>query len=153
MDEMVVCSLVKWLNVFVVYGWLDFDCWGNWLIKGECIGNVVLCEFIVCNYVVDLQGCWFFQNGLQWVYVWFVYMLYVVYYDGECLVDQCGQDFFVDSVFLDDEGLVLIQGVCGIVLFDDCDFECYVDEGECLFCIECVVVVVCFGFVLDLVLW
>ena len=53
MDEIVVRSLAKWPNVPAVYGWLDLDRRGNWLIKGERIGNVALREFIARNYAAD----------------------------------------------------------------------------------------------------
>jgi hypothetical protein len=130
MDEIVVRSLAKWPNVPAVYGWLDLDRRGNWLIKGERIGNVALREFIARNYGVDPQGRWFFQNGPQRVYVRLAYTPFVVHYEGERLVDQCGQDFAAERVFLDDEGSVLIQGERGIALLDDRDLERYAESGE-----------------------
>ena len=130
MDEIVVRSLAKWPNVPAVYGWLDLDRRGNWLIKGERIGNVALREFIARNYAADPQGRWFFQNGPQRVYVRLAYTPFVVHYEGERLVDHCGHEFPVGGVFLDDEGSVLIEGERGIALLDDRDLERHADDGE-----------------------
>src|SRR6187431_2970425 len=123
MDEIVVRSLAKWPNVPAVYGWLDLDRRGNWLIKGERIGNVALREFIARNYAADAQGCWFFQNGPQRVYVRLAYTPFVVHYEGDRLLDHCGQEFPAAGAFLDDEGSVLIEGERGIALLDDRDLE------------------------------
>ena len=130
MDEMVVRSLAKWPNVPAVYGWLDLDRRGNWLIKGERIGNVALREFIARNYAADAHGCWFFQNGPQRVYVRLAYTPFVVHYEGERLVDHCGLEFPGTGAFLDDESSVLIEGERGIALLDDRDLERYAESGE-----------------------
>jgi hypothetical protein len=130
MDEMVVRSLAKWPNVPAVYGWLDLDRRGNWLIKGERIGNVALREFIARNYAADARGCWFFQNGPQRVYVRLAYTPFVVHYEGERLVDHCGEEFPAAGALLDDEGSVLIHGGRGIALLDDRDLERYAETGE-----------------------
>jgi hypothetical protein len=69
MDEAVLRSMAKWPNVPAVYGWLTLDRRGNWLLKGERIGNPAVTEFIGRNYERDPAGRWFFQNGAQRVYV------------------------------------------------------------------------------------
>ena len=69
MDEIVVRGMAKWPNVPAVYGWLALDRRGNWLIKGERIGNPLVSEFIGRNYARDERGCWYFQNGPQRVFV------------------------------------------------------------------------------------
>jgi hypothetical protein len=130
MDEIVVRSLAKWPNVPAVYGWLDLDRRGNWLIKGERIGNVALREFIARNYAADARGCWFFQNGPQRVFVRLAYTPFVMHYQGEALFDHCGRPVEALETFLDDEGSVLVRGASGIGLLDDRDLERYAEIGE-----------------------
>ena len=65
MDPMVLRSMAKWPDVPDVYGWLSLDRRGNWLLKGERIGNQALRDFISRNYQPDKRGCWYFQNGPQ----------------------------------------------------------------------------------------
>lgn len=69
MDPIIQQSMAKWPNVPALYGWLSLDRRGNWLIKGERIGNPALTAFIGRNYHIDGQGRWFFQNGPQRVFV------------------------------------------------------------------------------------
>src|SRR5688572_27935827 len=130
MDEIVARSLAKWPNVPAVYGWLELDRRGNWLIKGERIGNPALREFIARNYEADERGCWFFQNGLQRVFVKLAYTPLVVHYEGDRLVDHCGQPFVSRNALQDDEGSVLIEGERGIALLDDRDLERYADLAD-----------------------
>ena len=128
MDEMVVRSLAKWPNVPAVYGWLDLDRRGNWLIKGERIGNAALREFIGRNYEADERGRWFFQNGPQRVFVKLAYTPLVVHHEGERLVDHCGRPFTSRQAYQDDEGSVLLEGDRAIALVDDRDLERYADS-------------------------
>ena len=90
MDEIVARSLLKWPNVPAVYGWLALDRRGNWLIKGQRIGNAALRDFIGRNYQADEKGRWYFQNGPQRVYVSLAYTPLVVRYEGEGLVTTAG---------------------------------------------------------------
>jgi hypothetical protein len=129
MDDSVVRSLAKWPNVPAVYGWLELDRRGNWLIKGGRIGNTALREFIGRNYEADREGRWFFQNGPQRVYVKLAYTPLVVHYEGGQLVDQCGRGFVPRSAYLDDEGSVLLEGERGIALLDDRDLDRYADSA------------------------
>ena len=149
MDEIVARSLAKWPNVPAVYGWLDLDRRGNWLIKGERIANLALREFIARNYAADPQGRWFFQNGPQRVYVRLAYTPFVMHFEGEHLFDHCGRAVRALETFLDDEGSVLIRGEHGVGVLDDRDLERYADEGERLPRLDRQEVGARFGFVQD----
>ena len=130
MDEIVARSIAKWPNVPAVYGWLELDRRGNWLIKGERIGNQALREFIGRNYEADERGRWFFQNGPQRVYVRLAYTPLVVHYEGDRLFDHCGRVFVSRGTYQDDEGSVLVEGDLGIALLDDRDLERYADSAD-----------------------
>ena len=149
MDDTVVRSLAKWPNVPAVYGWLELDRRGNWLIKGSRIGNAALREFIARNYEADTEGRWFFQNGPQRVYVKLAYTPLVVHYEGDRLVDQCGRAFPAGTAYLDDEGSVLLEGEPAIALLDDRDLERYADSAAELKPIARAAVAARFGFVPD----
>jgi DUF2946 family protein len=149
MDEIVARSLAKWPNVPAVYGWLDLDRRGSWLIKGQKIGNVALREFVARNYAADPQGRWFFQNGPQRVYVRLAYTPLVVHYQGDALMDHCGRPFEGSTAYQDDEGSVLIEGAATIALLDDRDLERYADQAETLSRIARADVAARFGFVPD----
>ncbi len=83
MDEIVKAALKKWPQVPHCYGWLALDARGDWYmrddriqhagpfpqVKGSRILHRKLVEFIERNYEPDAQGCWYFQNGPQRVYV------------------------------------------------------------------------------------
>ena len=130
MDEIVARSLAKWPNVPAVFGWLSLDRRGNWLIKGERVGNAGLREFIGRNYQPDAQGRWFFQNGPQRVYVQLAYTPLVLHFEGEALLDHCGRPFAGAATFQDDEGSVLISGEGTIGLLDDRDLARYADRAD-----------------------
>jgi hypothetical protein len=149
MDEIVARSLAKWPNVPAVYGWLSLDRRGNWLIKGEKIGNAALREFIARNYEADDTRRWYFQNGPQRVYVALAYTPLVVHYEGERLVDHCGRPFSPSGVFQDDEGSVLFEGGATVALLDDRDLARFADQDQKTRPIERSRVASRFGFVAD----
>jgi|SRR5690242_12844304 Protein of unknown function (DUF2946) len=127
MDPLVARAMAKWPNVPAVYGWLSLDRRGNWLIKGERIANAALREFIGRNYAADSAGRWFFQNGPQRVFVTLAYTPWVVHYEGEALIDQCGGAFPAQCFYVDEEGSVLAAGERGIALLDDRDLARFAD--------------------------
>ena len=150
MDEIVARSLAKWPNVPDVYGWLALDRRGNWLIKGERIGNVALREFIGRNYEADEKGRWYFQNGPQRVYARLAYAPLVVHHGaGGALFDQCGRPFASEQAYLDDEGSLLMAGQGTVALLDDRDLARYADEAHALPAVRRADVPARFGFVAD----
>jgi hypothetical protein len=148
-DEIVARSLAKWPNVPAVYGWLSLDRRGNWLIKGERIGNAALREFIGRNYAADERGRWYFQNGPQRVYVSLVYTPLVVRYEGEGLVDHCGRPFGPAVALQDDEGSVLFEGGQTVALLDDRDLARFADQNPSPEAVNRADVAARFGFVPD----
>ena len=131
MDEIVARSMAKWPDVPDVYGWLALDRRGNWLLRGEKIGNQALRDFIGRNYQADARGCWFFQNGPQRVFVTLAYTPLVVRYEGEAMVDHRGRPFRPGQAFRDEEGSVLIAGEGAVGLLDDRDLASFADlAGE-----------------------
>ena len=83
MDDIVKAALKKWPHVPHCHGWLALDARGDWYmrderiqhagpfpqVKGSRITHDKLKAFIERNYGADAEGCWFFQNGPQRVYV------------------------------------------------------------------------------------
>lgn len=87
MDDIVKQAMHKWPNVPDCYGWLGLDERGQWYMrddgaqaqgaftsgqpgaKGSLLTHSKLIDFIARNYDADAQGCWYFQNGPQRVYV------------------------------------------------------------------------------------
>jgi hypothetical protein len=131
MDEIVARSMAKWPDVPDVYGWLALDRRGNWLLRGERIGNRALREFIGRNYQADARGCWYFQNGPQRVFVTLAYTPLVVRYEGEAMADHRGKPFRPGHAFRDEEGSVLFAGEGAVGLLDDRDLARFADlAGE-----------------------
>jgi hypothetical protein len=127
MDEIVTRAMTKWPNVPAVYGWLALDLRGQWLIKGERIGNPGIVEFIGRNFEHDAQGRWFFQNGPQRVFVELAYTPYVFRFDperGTVLVAQNAISATrVDGCWIDEQGRVLVATDIGIGTIHDRDVE------------------------------
>ena len=147
MDDIVARSMAKWPDVPDVYGWLSLDRRGNWLIKGERIGNAAFRDFISRNYASDARGCWYFQNGPQRVFVALAYTPLVLHFEAEALLDHCGRPFESEQAYLDEEGSVLIAGKPGIGLLDDRDLAGYADQAQGLAEIPSKQVAERFGFV------
>ncbi len=83
MDNLVLQAMAKWPNVPACFGWLGLDARGDWYMrddrvqqqgtftqsKGARLTHDKLIAFIERNYESDAQGCWYFQNGPQRVFV------------------------------------------------------------------------------------
>ena len=137
MDAQVPNGLAKWPDVPAVYGWLALDRRGNWLLRETTagrfgrIGNAALRDFISRNYAADAQGCWYFQNGPQRVYVRLAYAPLVLRFEGDdALFDHCGRPAQALETFLDDEGSVLMLTGRGLGLLDDRELLRYADAAE-----------------------
>jgi hypothetical protein len=129
MDDIVLRAMAKWPNVPAVYGWLSLDRRGNWLLKGERITNEALNAFICRNYLRDDVGCWYFQNGPQQVFVALAYTPFV--YRAACTEQEPlalnthtgARVRTIDSVWMDEEGVLLIDADRGIGLIHDHDLD------------------------------
>lgn len=126
MDESVVRAIAKWPNVPSVYGWLSLDRRGQWLIKGERIGNPLVSAFINRNYESDLEGRWYFQNGPQRVYVRLEYTPYVHmvdWRDGKLVVvTHTGLPAAqVREALIDEAGALVLRTDVGVGVVSDRD--------------------------------
>jgi len=125
-DEIVKAALKKWPTVPHCYDWLALDARGQWymrderiqragpfpLVKGSMIRHEKLLEFIHRNYECDDQGCWFFQNGPQRVYVELEaapLVWRVGWFDDALRVQaHTGVDAAVRSAWLDERGRLFL---------------------------------------------
>jgi hypothetical protein len=129
MDEIVLRAMKKWPDVPRVYGWLQLDRRGQWLVKGpsgafERIGNPAICEFIGRNYACDGKGRWFFQNGPQRVFVLLDYTPWVYRLNeaGDGLVTHTAHAVAgTEALFLDEHGSLLAVSELGAGLMLDRD--------------------------------
>lgn len=131
MDDIVKQGMAKWPNVPAVYGWLSLNRRGNWLIKGERISNPIVADFIGRNYEHDGLGRWFFQNGPQRVFISLEYtpFVYRLVWDAQPgaahrLETQTRRAVSeINSVWIDEAGIVLLESEHGIGSVDDRDLE------------------------------
>jgi hypothetical protein len=130
MDEIVLRALAKWPNVPAVYNWLALDRRGNWLIKGERIGNVAVAEFIARNYAADDAGRWFFQNGPQRVFVDLAYtpLIYRLLPDQRVSAHTGAQARALHGAWIDEHGDFLLKSELGVGLVSDRDLSMLVER-------------------------
>lgn len=124
MDEAVVRSMAKWPNVPNVYGWLQLDRRGAWLIKGERITNRGVTEFIGRNYEADERGRWFFQNGPQRVFVTLEYTPFVIQTRDETAALATHSDVAIERIsgaWMDESGFLLLRWGVQIGVVNDRD--------------------------------
>jgi len=135
MDDIVKQAMRKWPNVPDCYGWLGLDARGDWYMrddqaqakglfssgapgsKGVRLAHDKLIAFIGRNYAADPQGCWYFQNGPQRVYVELEITPWVfrIQVDGAVhthtgVATQCQQ------ACVDEQGWVYLLTSCGVGL-------------------------------------
>src|SRR6478735_6819968 len=127
MDEIVLRAIAKWPDVPSVYNWLRLDRRGNWLVKGERIGNAAVVEFIGRNYARDGQHRWYFQNGPQRVFVTLAYTPLVYRLEptaNEALAVRAHTGVLaadVRAAWMDERGDILLETDLGVGLVVDRD--------------------------------
>jgi hypothetical protein len=129
MDDSALRAMARWPNVPSVYGWLSLDRRGRWRIKGELVSHR---EFVSCinrSYDMDPQGCWYFQNGPQRVFVRLEYLPIIVHLE---FGNGPAPDFMahtghpvgpLQGVWLDEGGSVVLQLGSTAALLLDRDLE------------------------------
>lgn len=134
MDPGVLAAMKRWPNVPAVYDWLSLTPRGEWRLHplgdagqggpGESISNEQILAFINRNYVGGLDGCWFFQNGPQRVFVRIDGAPLILRVDpiaGQ-LTAHCGQ--LIQQVrhwWVDELGRLFVQTDAGPGMVDDRD--------------------------------
>jgi hypothetical protein len=123
MDDIVLRAMAKWPNVPAVHGWLSLDRRGQWLLRGEPIGNEAARRFISRNYGRDDAGRWYFQNGPQKVYVALAYLpwVYVVDEAGELATHTGARVERVERAFIDEDFALVLLTEHGPGLVSDRD--------------------------------
>jgi hypothetical protein len=142
MDDIVKQAMAKWPNVPDCYGWLGLDARGNWFMrddraqasgafasgqlgaKGSMLQHVKLIEFIERNYASDQDGCWFFQNGPQRVYVELEATPHIWRINAQGLItSNAGHRAEFDRCLMDENGWVYLQTSAGFGLVHTQDVE------------------------------
>ena len=126
MDEIVIRAMQKWPDVPNVFGWLQLDGRGNWLLRAraegdgepvfERITNAAVCAFVGRNYDHDAAGRWFFQNGPQRVFVTLDYtpLVYRLRGDAKSLETHTGEaPKEVRRAWIDDAGMLVFETELG----------------------------------------
>jgi hypothetical protein len=129
MDDIVLRGMVKWPDVPAVYGWLALNRRGQWLIKGDPIGNPAVSSINGRNYERDGAGRWFFQNGPQRVFVSLdytplVYRAFAPEGSGLCLEAHTGaRATSLSGAWVDEDGILLVETEHGVGLIHDHDLQ------------------------------
>ncbi|MCS6764514.1 MAG: DUF2946 family protein [Candidatus Protistobacter heckmanni] len=135
MDEIVHQALAKCPNVPYCNGWLAPDRCGGWRMRnefvqqnglpGDPIRHAALIAFIERNYQRADDGCWYFQNGLQRVYLELEAAPWVVHLHpapGGCAQPLCltttVKPFAVDGCLCDEQGAIFLGGALGELNWD-----------------------------------
>lgn len=132
MDEIVVAAINKWPNVPHCFGWLGLDARGNWRMRderaqalnlaGDKIRNPSLLGFINRNYQHDQDGCWYFQNGPQRVYVDLESAPYIVSTSPAGLILHTTVAMpAIEAVFMSSEGQLYLRAGEILAQLDDRD--------------------------------
>ncbi len=149
MDDIVRQAMAKWPNVPDCYGWLGLDARGNWYMrddraqaagafdsgrpgaKGSLLRHEKLIDFIQRNYAATPQGCWFFQNGPQRVYVELEATPWIWRIENDGTVRaHSGETVNVQRCVLDETGQVYLQTERGLGLVHTQDVARVADAVE-----------------------
>ncbi len=143
MDKQVQLAMAKWPNVPHCYGWLGLDARGQWRMRdqrtqdmgglGSKISHAALCGFINRNYCADQQGCYFFQNGPQRVFVELQATPYIAHFDpaaGWTLHTGVALHL-CDSVGMTDEGNLIFESGHYLAQLDDRDLAVAMSQVCC----------------------
>jgi hypothetical protein len=119
-----------------VYGWLNLDRRGNWLLRGEPVSNSRITDYLGHHYTCDADGRWYVENGAQQVFVVLEYtplvlrvvesadtQLRLVTHNKRPVATMRG-------TWLDETGSLLLDTEAGVGLLDDRDLD------RLLFCFE-----------------
>ena len=134
MDPGVLEAMRRWPNVPAVYGWLSLTPRGEWRLHpqgdaiqgghGEGISNEQILSFINRNYSGGDDGCWFFQNGPQRVFVRIDAAPLILRVDASTgkIVSHVGQSIEqIRRWWLDERGRLFAQTDTGPGMVDDRD--------------------------------
>jgi hypothetical protein len=140
MDDIVRQAMAKWPNVPDCYGWLGLDNRGQWWMrddkaqalgsfqsglpgaKGSVLRHEKLIDFIQRNYEADAQGCWFFQNGPQRVYIELEATPHIWRLNDDFEVcSQTGSKVKAENCLLDEAGRVYLTTPSGLGLVHTLD--------------------------------
>jgi hypothetical protein len=133
MDEIVKKAMAKWPDVPHCYGWLALDARGAWRMRderaqhlnqpGDKVTQAALLGFINRNYAVDDQGCWYFQNGPQRVYLNLEATPFIARTDPQQgLVLHTGEAFGpLERAYMTEVGELIVEGGGKLAQLDDRD--------------------------------
>jgi hypothetical protein len=148
MDDIVRQAIAKWPNVPHCYGWLGLDARGQWYMRddrvqaagpfprarGSLLRHEKLVEFIQRNYERDAEGCWFFQNGPQRVYVELEIAPWVLRVGpGAAVTTHAGEVLAPRGTLVDEQGRLYATTDRGLGLVHTLDMHAaadLVDQGE-----------------------
>jgi Protein of unknown function (DUF2946) len=129
MDDIVRQAMAKWPNVPDCYGWLGLDARGQWWMRDDNLGDIAqsargsllqhakLIDFIHRNYACDAQGCWYFQNGPQRVYIELQATPYIWRVQADfSLVSHTGLIARAQRCIVDEQGRVYMDSDAGFGL-------------------------------------
>jgi hypothetical protein len=126
MEDWVHRALARWPNVPALFGWLQLDRRGRWLIRNELISRPQIIDTIARNYAGDDQGRWYFQNGPQRGYVQLETAPLVLRVAGDGATLETHTGLIVErpsAAYLDEEGSLLLSTEHGPAALDSQDLE------------------------------